>query len=122
MHIVVPSFFILILGLIMTVFLSFSLLFNLGNLTTFRSVSSSGSTSHPTVTAITSATAVGDERFGMKGPSGDRNSYLWDGRPGKREVLLDVEHYPIAPSTFVLEQVHVYVRHGTHTFIINKGF
>jgi hypothetical protein len=27
-------------------------------------------------------------------------------------VPLDVESYPIAPDNLVLEQVHVYVRHG----------
>lgn len=29
-----------------------------------------------------------------------------------REVPFDTENYPIAPPELVLEQVHVYVRHG----------
>jgi hypothetical protein len=29
-----------------------------------------------------------------------------------REVPLDVENYPVAPAELVLEQVHVFVRHG----------
>jgi hypothetical protein len=29
-----------------------------------------------------------------------------------REAPLDVDNYPVAPSNLVLEQVHVFVRHG----------
>ena len=29
-----------------------------------------------------------------------------------REIPLDVENYPVAPAELVLEQVHVFVRHG----------
>ena len=32
-------------------------------------------------------------------------------RPG--HIPLDVENYPVAPSTLHLEQVHLFVRHGT---------
>lgn len=31
-----------------------------------------------------------------------------------RESPLDVTSYPIAPSGLILEQIHIYVRHGMH--------
>jgi len=42
------------------------------------------------------------------------------------QVPLDVERYPIAPPGLVLEQVHVYVRHGelqrlTATFLYSES-
>ena len=37
---------------------------------------------------------------------------------GRREVPLDVENYPKAPNDLVLEQVHVYIRHGKNPIIL----
>ena len=34
-----------------------------------------------------------------------------DDRPG--HIPLDVENYPVAPSTLQLEQVYLFIRHGT---------
>ncbi len=33
---------------------------------------------------------------------------------------LDVAGYPTAPTNLELEQVHVYVRHGTHEFYLQQ--
>ena len=32
------------------------------------------------------------------------------------QVPLDVDKYPVAPPDLELEQVHVFVRHGTHPY------
>jgi hypothetical protein len=33
-------------------------------------------------------------------------------------VPLDVDNYPVAPDNLALEQVHVYVRHGTCWLVV----
>jgi acid phosphatase len=37
-------------------------------------------------------------------------------------VPFDVEDYPVAPSGLTLEQVHLFIRHGTRSYIFNIYF
>ena len=42
----------------------------------------------------------------------------WDSGNHPGHIPLDVENYPVAPSTLLLEQVHMFIRHGAFRWSI----
>ena len=60
-----------------------------------------------TLTPFASGTETDEEGMGLLGSVGSASAVQ------KGHVPLDVDGYPAAPPELELEQVHIYVRHGT---------